>query len=130
MRVAFKPTSTIGQLQETVTRGGVEETNLRGKGRHDPCVLPRAVPIVEAMVNLVLVDALLCQHGQCELMPRNANLQAQQLFVPNNLGKKLDYPYKQSVFLTNNNNNPQQQQNQDNDDNNSNQNTDDSNQDN
>lgn len=43
---AFKPTSTIGQLQNTVTRGG-EETTLRGKGRHDPCVLPRAAPMVE-----------------------------------------------------------------------------------
>ncbi|CAN0428836.1 unnamed protein product, partial [Discosporangium mesarthrocarpum] len=46
VRVAFKPTSTIGQEQSTVTRGG-EETKLRGKGRHDPCVLPRAAPMVE-----------------------------------------------------------------------------------
>ena len=43
---AFKPTSTIGQLQNTVTREG-EETTMRGKGRHDPCVLPRAAPMVE-----------------------------------------------------------------------------------
>jgi len=41
--------------QDTVTTGGVE-TELTGKGRHDPCVLPRAVPIVEAMAALVLVD--------------------------------------------------------------------------
>ncbi|KAA8496431.1 Chorismate synthase [Porphyridium purpureum] len=44
LRVAFKPTSTIGKLQKTVTREG-HESELRGKGRHDPCVLPRAVPM-------------------------------------------------------------------------------------
>ena len=64
VRVAFKPTSTIGQLQNTVTRGG-EETTLRGKGRHDPCVLPRAVPMVEAMVAITLADALMCHIAQC-----------------------------------------------------------------
>lgn len=68
LRVAFKPTSTIGQEQHTVTREGVEST-LRGKGRHDPCVLPRAVPIVEAMVALVLVDALMQQQAQTTLFP-------------------------------------------------------------
>ena len=67
VRVAFKPTSTIGQLQNTVTRAGVE-TELRGKGRHDPCVLPRAAPMVESMVALVLVDALMQQKAQCELL--------------------------------------------------------------
>jgi len=67
VRVAFKPTSTIGQLQNTVTRGG-EETQLRGKGRHDPCVLPRAAPMVEAMVALVLADALMQQKAQCDLL--------------------------------------------------------------
>jgi len=67
IRVAFKPTSTIGQLQNTVTRDG-EETTLRGKGRHDPCVLPRAVPMVEAMVALTVADALLCHHAQCHLL--------------------------------------------------------------
>jgi chorismate synthase len=46
--------------QETVTAGG-ENTELSGKGRHDACVLPRAVPIVEAMATLVLVDHLLRQ---------------------------------------------------------------------
>merc|ERR1712050_151293 len=55
LRVAFKPTSTIGLPQSTVTRDG-EEVQLRGKGRHDPCVLPRAVPMVEVMVSLTLVD--------------------------------------------------------------------------
>jgi len=68
INVAFKPTSTIGQSQRTVTRDGLE-VDLRGKGRHDPCVLPRAVPMVEAMVALTLVDQLMLQHAQCELFP-------------------------------------------------------------
>ncbi|MEE3180772.1 MAG: chorismate synthase [Planctomycetota bacterium] len=54
-RIAFKPTATINKEQETVSTSG-EEATLRAKGRHDPCVLPRAVPIVEAMAALVLVD--------------------------------------------------------------------------
>jgi chorismate synthase len=58
LRVAFKPTATIAHPQRTVNRQG-EAVELRGKGRHDPCVLPRAVPMVEAMVNLVLIDHLL-----------------------------------------------------------------------
>ncbi len=57
-RVAFKPTATIMTSQETVTSDG-ENTELQGKGRHDACVLPRAVPIVEAMATLVLTDHLL-----------------------------------------------------------------------
>lgn len=71
VHVAFKPTSTIGQVQQTVTRDG-QEVELRGKGRHDPCVLPRAVPMVEAMVALTLVDALMLQQAQCELFPNTA----------------------------------------------------------
>jgi chorismate synthase len=55
VRVAFKPTATIAQEQRTVNRD-MEEVTLAAKGRHDPCVLPRAVPIVEAMVCLVLAD--------------------------------------------------------------------------
>lgn len=55
LRVTFKPTATIRKAQKTVTIEG-EETLLEGVGRHDPCVLPRAVPTVEAMVALVLVD--------------------------------------------------------------------------
>jgi len=62
-RVAFKPTATIIQEQETVTKDGTP-TKLQGRGRHDPCVLPRAVPIVEAMTNLVLVDHWMLHHGQ------------------------------------------------------------------
>lgn len=64
IRVAFKPTATIGKAQRTVTKSG-EETTLAAKGRHDPCVLPRAVPMVEAMVALVLCDHLLRDRAQC-----------------------------------------------------------------
>jgi chorismate synthase len=66
IKVAFKPTATIGKEQRTVTRLG-EQTTLAAKGRHDPCVLPRAVPMVEAMVALVLCDHLLRHQGQCGL---------------------------------------------------------------
>jgi chorismate synthase len=69
LRVAFKPTATIRKEQRTVTRDG-EETTLAAKGRHDPCVLPRAVPMVEAMVALVLCDHLLRHQGQCGPMLR------------------------------------------------------------
>lgn len=64
IRVAFKPTATIRKEQKTVTNTG-EAVTLAAKGRHDPCVLPRAVPMVEAMVALVLCDHLLRQRGQC-----------------------------------------------------------------
>ena len=63
-RVAFKPTATIMTEQETVNSSG-EETTLKGRGRHDPCVLPRAVPMVEAMAALVMCDHALRQRGQC-----------------------------------------------------------------
>lgn len=62
-RVAFKPTATIFRPQQTVTVSG-EDTELKARGRHDPCVLPRAVPMVEAMAALVLVDHALRQRGQ------------------------------------------------------------------
>jgi len=74
VHVAFKPTSTIGQVQGTVTRDG-QQVDLRGKGRHDPCVLPRAVPMVEAMVALTLVDAIMCQKAQCELFANEAPIE-------------------------------------------------------
>jgi chorismate synthase len=61
---AFKPTATIAKPQETVNQAG-EAVTLKAKGRHDPCVLPRAVPIVEAMVAVVLCDHHLRQRGQC-----------------------------------------------------------------
>ena len=57
-RVAFKPVATILQPQATINDQG-EEITLAGRGRHDPCVLPRAVPIVDAMASLVLADMLL-----------------------------------------------------------------------
>jgi chorismate synthase len=66
-RVAFKPTATIRKEQRTVNQAG-EETVLAGKGRHDPCVLPRAVPMVEAMAALVLCDHLLRYQAQCKLL--------------------------------------------------------------
>lgn len=56
--VGFKPTATVMKEQETVTSSG-EPTTLTGRGRHDPCVLPRAVPMVEAMTALVLADLAL-----------------------------------------------------------------------
>jgi chorismate synthase len=54
-RVAFKPVATIGKAQQTVDTSGAA-AELQAKGRHDPCVVPRAVPIVEAMTALVLAD--------------------------------------------------------------------------
>ena len=63
-RVAFKPTATIMTSQKTVSVEG-EDTELKGRGRHDPCVLPRAVPMVEAMATLVVCDHLLRHRGQC-----------------------------------------------------------------
>lgn len=90
IRVAFKPTSTIGREQGTVSRDG-EETTIRGKGRHDPCVLPRAVPMVESMVSLVLVDALMQQQAQCGLFPEPE----EGGLGSNPLGKKLDMPSAQ-----------------------------------
>jgi chorismate synthase len=61
-RVAFKPTATIAREQQTVTAGG-ELTKLAARGRHDSCVLPRAVPMVEAMTALVLCDHALRQRA-------------------------------------------------------------------
>jgi chorismate synthase len=62
IRVAFKPTATIMREQATVDSRG-QQTVLKPKGRHDPCVLPRAVPIVEAMMALVLCDHFLRHRG-------------------------------------------------------------------
>lgn len=63
-RVAFKPTATVMQEQDTVNTD-LENTTLKARGRHDPCVLPRAVPMVEAMTALVLVDHALRHKAQC-----------------------------------------------------------------
>lgn len=62
IKAAFKPTSTIKLEQKTVDSSG-SETVLKARGRHDPCVLPRAVPIIEAVINLVLIDAYLYQRA-------------------------------------------------------------------
>lgn len=61
-RTVFKPTATIRQAQQTVTSSG-EAVTLEARGRHDPCVLPRAVPMVEAMALLVLADHWLRQRA-------------------------------------------------------------------
>ncbi len=63
-RVAFKPVATLMQAQDTVDVH-FKNTTLKGRGRHDPCVLPRAVPIVEAMTALVLIDHALRHKAQC-----------------------------------------------------------------
>ena len=63
LRAAFKPTGTIIKAQQTVTNDG-QEIEFKGRGRHDPCVLPRAVPIVESMVAIVLLDHALRQESQ------------------------------------------------------------------
>lgn len=63
-RVAFKPVATVMHEQETVDLEG-RNTTLKGRGRHDPCVLPRAVPMVEAMTALVLIDHALRHQAQC-----------------------------------------------------------------
>ena len=60
-KVAFKPVATIMSEQDTVTALPHEDTTLKGRGRHDPCVLPRAVPMVEAMAHLILTDHWLRQ---------------------------------------------------------------------
>ena len=63
-RVAFKPVATVMHPQDTVDVH-FHNTTLKGRGRHDPCVLPRAVPMVEAMTALVLVDHALRHKAQC-----------------------------------------------------------------
>ena len=63
-KVGFKPPATIGQAQQTATYDGVEDGVLEAKGRHDPCVVPRAVPIVEAMAALAVVDAVMAQQSR------------------------------------------------------------------
>lgn len=73
LRAAFKPVATIAAKQKTVSRDG-QEIELAARGRHDPCVVPRAVPMVEAMVALVLADALLQHYAQCEILPRDTAL--------------------------------------------------------
>jgi len=66
-RFVVKPTSSILKLKKTVTNK-LKKTSISVSGRHDPCVLPRAVPMVDAMVALVLADHLLLNHAQCDLI--------------------------------------------------------------
>jgi chorismate synthase len=66
--VAFKPVATVFREQETVDRAG-QATTIKPRGRHDPCVLPRAVPMVEAMMCLVLLDHWLRWRGQVGTPP-------------------------------------------------------------
>lgn len=61
--VAFKPVATIMKDQKTIDKAG-KETNISGKGRHDPCVVPRAVPIVESMAALVILDMILINNSK------------------------------------------------------------------
>ncbi|KAG2553258.1 hypothetical protein PVAP13_9KG517800 [Panicum virgatum] len=73
-KVSFKPTPSIGLKQNTVSR---EHQNVEflARGRHDPCVAPRAVPVVESMAALVLMDQLMAHIAQCEMFPLNIALQ-------------------------------------------------------
>ena len=71
-RVAFKPVATLLMKQNTVTRGG-EETVLLSRGRHDPCVVPRAVPVVEAMAALVVLDHYLQDRASRGLFNQEKN---------------------------------------------------------
>ncbi len=63
VRVAFKSPATISQAQQTVQYDGTAGT-LAARGRHDPCVVPRAVPIVEAMASIVIMDHVLMQNAR------------------------------------------------------------------
>jgi chorismate synthase len=67
LRAAVKPTSSISKKQRSVDYEKMEEVEISVKGRHDPCIVPRAVPVVEAMVALVLVDCMMLQG----LIPRS-----------------------------------------------------------
>ena len=75
LRAAFKPTGTIVKEQQTVDIYG-NEVAFSARGRHDPCVLPRAVPIVESMTALVILDHILRQRGQVGSVMKNNNSKA------------------------------------------------------
>ena len=89
-RVAFKPPATIGQAQQTTSFAG-QAGVLEAKGRHDPCVVPRAVPILEAMAALVLMDAVMAQESRqamrSKLPPMRQMIPAEKTEVEN-LGAK------------------------------------------
>jgi chorismate synthase len=85
IRIAFKPTATIARAQETVDRSG-RKIELKSRGRHDPCVLPRAVPMVEAMMALVLADHYLRQLALTAPAARRGGKRAQR--SPRGTGSK------------------------------------------
>ena len=58
-RVGIKPTPSIGKIQKSVSLSRMENTELTVQGRHDPCIVPRAVPVVEAIAALAVADCLL-----------------------------------------------------------------------
>jgi chorismate synthase len=60
LRLALKPPSSIAKFQKTVTTE-LKQTDVQVKGRHDPCLCPRVVPVVEAMIALTLVDCMMLQ---------------------------------------------------------------------
>ncbi len=70
IRAAVKPTSSIPKVQTTLDKAG-RKIKVKVKGRHDPCICPRLVPVAEAMVALVLCDQVLRQRGQCPKHPRS-----------------------------------------------------------
>ncbi|URD77307.1 Chorismate synthase [Musa troglodytarum] len=80
MRTRTNRSGGIQKKQKTVTRDR-HETELIARGRHDPCVVPRAVPMVEAMVALVLLDQLMAHTAQCGLFPSDPALQQQSVLV-------------------------------------------------
>ena len=63
-RVAFKPTPSIARRQRTVDLAAMRETTVEIAGRHDPCIVPRAVPCVEAAAAVVLYDILCSERGR------------------------------------------------------------------
>ena len=67
LRAAFKPTPSIAKEQRSVDLERMEETVLAVRGRHDPCVVPRAVPVVEAVTALVLLDRIMAEGGSDRL---------------------------------------------------------------
>lgn len=87
-RVGFKSPATISQPQPTAQYDGTAGS-LAARGRHDPCVVPRAVPIVEAMASLVLMDAVLMQNarqGAVSLLPPVTTLPPTMVLPRHNTG--------------------------------------------
>ena len=80
-RVAVKPVSTIGRAQLTAMWDGVTHT-MEAKGRHDPCVLPRTPPLIEAMTALVLIDAALLQRTRAGPSTDAANTVGAEVVIP------------------------------------------------